>query len=168
MIHRIGIARNKIEVFVDLINSNAAKSIARQPHLLTLAAEALKKVSLRGPEVSVEYDVGRTIGYDYIIETTDANTIFYAQANGDDLFTRYTKNGKPEATQHITLILQRETGDSTYQLHDIHIGLKKPPKLGSTQETSESKAYWYNHAVLFNGQSIQPRTITKVHPLAAV
>jgi len=164
MIHRIGIARNNIEVLVDLINSGAAKNIARQPQLLTIAVEALRKVNLKGQELSIEYDVGRTIGYDYTIETGDKDTIFYAQANGEDIFTRFTKNGKPEATQHITLLLQYESSDNTYRLHDIHIGRKKPPKLGSQHETPESKLFWHDHAVIFSGQAIQSRTITKILP----
>lgn len=164
MKHPIGQTRNGKAVTVDLIHSKAAKHIAQQPHLLSLAAEVLQQTNLRGPRVTLEHDMGRAIGYNFVIRTTDSASIFYAQLLRDDIYTRFVKNGKPDATQHLSLILERNPDDGTYELHDAWIGRLSPPRPGSADETTESKPYWDNHALILSDQSLQLRTVTKTCP----
>lgn len=164
MKHPIGETRNGITVFVDLIHSEAAKHIAQQPHLLNLAAEALQKTSVHGPRLNVEHDMGRDIGYSFIIPTTEGNTVFYAQLQRDEVYTRFIKNGKPLTTQHLSLLLRRNTEDKTYELHDVWVGRLSPPRPGSADETDESKTFWSTHALILDKQPLQLRTVTKVCP----
>lgn len=163
MKHLIGTTRNDIPVHVDLIRSQAAAHIARQPYLLGLVREALGKVTAHGATANLEHDMGRAIGYDFVVQTTDADSIYYAQLVRDTLYTRFTKNGKPAPTQYLTMVLRRAK-DNTYDLYDTWIGRISPPRPGSANETDESRPYWANHAFVLDHQSLQLRTITKVCP----
>ncbi len=163
MKHPIGQTRNGIAVYVDLIQSQAAKHIAQQPHLLGLVAEALQQTTLRGSDAKIEHDMGRVIGYNFIVKTTDSDTIFYAQLLRDDTYTRFVKNGKPLSTQYLSMVLHLgEDGD--YQLTDAWIGRLSPPRPGTADETAESKSYWASHAIILGNESLQLRTVTRACP----
>ncbi|HSX35393.1 MAG TPA: hypothetical protein VLH84_00490 [Patescibacteria group bacterium] len=164
MKHPIGDSSNGVTVCVDLIRSKAAAHIAQQPHLLGLIREAVSKTTVRGPQMSIEHDMGRAIGYNFVIPTTEKHTILYARMVHDELYTRFVKNGQPQPTQYITIILTRsETGDS-YELQDAWIGRVSPPRPGSQHETPASKSYWSTHAHILNNESLQLRTVTKTCP----
>jgi hypothetical protein len=164
MKHPVGHAQNGVTVYVDLIHSDAAKHIAEQPHLLGLVAEGLRHITLHGEDINVEWDMGRAIGYDFVISTAETDSVFYAQLSRDSTYTRFIKNGAPLSTQRITLILHRSEDKNAYELQDAWIGRLSPPRPGSTNETTESRPYWEKHAFVLGSQSLQPRTVTKTCP----
>ena len=164
MRHLVGYSRGDIPVYVDLINSSAVKNIAREPHLLTLAKEALQRSALEGPRASVECDMGRPIGYDFVIEKDEDATIFYARLIRDAVFTRFTKTGVPVATQYLSLLLTLDDSGTAYDVTDVWIGQHRPPRPGSDDETPESGGYWERHAVIFQNHSVQTSTLTKTRP----
>ncbi len=163
MKHPVGQTRNGVPVYVNLIGSQAAKHIAQQPQLLTLAKEMLKQVAARGAEVSVEHDMGRLIGYNFVVATTDKDAIFYGRLLRDDVYTRFVKNGKPLSTHYLSMTLRKDSDDS-YEMSDIWIGRLNPPRPGSANETAESKPYWSNHAFVLDSQPVQLQTVTKECP----
>ncbi len=164
MIHIVGYTQNKVPVHVNLIKSEAAKHIARQPHLLSLAAEALEHIVADTLTAQLEHDMGRVIGYDFVVETTANDAIFYAQLVQDNVYTRFTKNGKSASTARLSLILERSHEDDPYELRDIWVGHLSPPRPGDASETAESHAYWEGHALVFENQPIQAQTLTKTRP----
>ncbi|HSX34383.1 MAG TPA: hypothetical protein VLF62_01945 [Candidatus Saccharimonadales bacterium] len=165
MKHPIGQTRNGAQVYVNLIGSQAAKHIAQQPQLLTLAKEMLEQISVRGAEANVERDMQRLVGYNFIVTTTDADTILYGRFLKDEVYTRFVKNGKPLSTNYLTVTLrQSPDGGKDYELTDIWIGRLHPPRPGSDNETAESKPYWANHAFVLDSQPLQLRTVTKTCP----
>lgn len=164
MKHLVGHAKNGIEVNVDLITSRAAKHISQMPHLLSLAAEALQSIQLEKTVMDLEYDMGRTIGYDFVVETTDTDTIFYVQLVRDNTYTRFTKNGKPLSTKYLSMILCKSDDDTSYDLLDIWVGRLTPPRPGSDQATDDAKTYWEKHAFVFENQPVQSSTLTKTCP----
>lgn len=164
MKHLVGITRNGIEVHVDLIYSEAAKNIAQQPYLLGLANEVLRAIAPRGAEFSIEHDMGRAIGYNFVVATKEADPIFYAQLLHDSIYTRFVKNGKPLATRYLSLVLKLNKEDRTYDLQDAWIGRLNPSRPGSSDETADSKPFWANHALVISNQSLQLNTVTKVCP----
>jgi hypothetical protein len=161
--HLIGQTRNGVQVYVQLIGSQAGKHIARQPQLLSLAKEMLAAIMLHDHQISIEYDMKRPIGYSFTIETTDKDTIFYGRLLKDDVYTRFVKNGKPLSTRYLTVTLSKK-GNNTYELSDIWIGRLMPPRPGSDNETTESKYYWSNHAFILDSQALQLQTVTKTCP----
>jgi hypothetical protein len=163
MRHALGHDKNGVLVEIDLIRSHAAKRISHQPHLLGLVSEVVRKSSFRGPSITLECDLGRPIGYSFIVATSGTDTIFYAQTLHDDVYTRFVKNGKPLASRYLTIVLERNEA-GTYDLQDTWIGRLMPPRPGSPGETAESKTYWENHARILDDESLQVRTITKLCP----
>jgi len=163
MIHPIGTTKDGVEIYVDLVNSEAASAIARQPQLLSLVKEVLAKQRLTTQEVTIEYDLGRAIGYDFIVKTSDATNVFYAHVMRDKVVTRFIKGAKPAATSHITVVL-RQDPNSSYELQSVRMGRMAPPRPGSTYATDKSRDFWLAHAVIQEGQALQPKTITKVCP----
>jgi len=163
MRHPVAHTRNGIPVYVDLIRSKAAAHIARQPRLLGLVKEALNKVTARGERVRIEQDMGRAIGYNFVVKTTEKDTVLYAQCVRDTIYTRFVKNGKPTPTKFLVLILYYDQNGG-YELHDTWIGRLSPPRPGSDEETDQSKQYWAEHAYVLDGQSLQINTVTKVCP----
>ncbi|MGH7157575.1 MAG: hypothetical protein ACREGD_00645 [Candidatus Saccharimonadales bacterium] len=164
MIHTVGRTGNGWVVYVDLINSAAAAKICRQPHLLALAAEALPKIQLQKPKHVIEYNMKRTIGYDFVIEADAAETVFYAKLVKDDVYTRFVKHAKPLHSSHLTMHLQRSDDENAYLLQDAWIGHSVPPRPGSVDETEISKPYWAKHALIFDNQTVQSQTLTKKCP----
>jgi hypothetical protein len=163
MKHPVGQTRNGISVYVDLVHSKAAPHIASHPYLLGLAKEVVQQLNARGPEITVTYDMGRNVGYDFVVDTTDKDTVLYAQVLRENIYTRFVKNGQPLATRHLTVVLHRGE-DGTYELHDVWAGHISPPRPGSLKETPESKPYWEHHAFILAAQQLQLRTVTKVRP----
>jgi hypothetical protein len=161
--HLIGQTRNGLQVYAQLIGSPAGQHISQQPQLLTLAKEMLGAVTLRDQQISLEHDMKRPIGYNFTIETTDSDTVFYGRLLKDDVYMRFVKNGKPLPTSYLAVTLTRQD-DNTYELHDIWIGRLVPPRPGSPNETADSRAYWANHAFVLDTQRIQLQTVTKVCP----
>lgn len=163
MKHLIGQSRNGTQIYVQLIGSRAGDSIARQPQLLSLAKEMFAKITLRGTEVNLEYDMDRPVGYNFIVETSDKDIVFYGRLPKEDIYTRFVKSGKPQPTRFITVNLRRDNDDN-YELSDVWLGRLMPPRPGSPDETTESKQYWSNHALILDGQSLKLKTMTKTCP----
>lgn len=167
MKHSVGHTCNGFTVIADLIYSDAAKRIAQQPHILELAEEALQTVTpgvSQENSIGIECDMGRPIGYSFVIATKETDNIFYAQPVRDNIYSRFVKNGEPLVTQYLTMILDRQDEDMTYELLDVWIGTLIPPRPGSDNETPESLPYWTNHAFILDNQQLQTRTITKACP----
>ena len=163
MKHPIGQTANRTPVYVDLTRSQAAAHIAQQPHLPGLIKEALAKLNATEPSMSIEHDMGRNIGYSFVVETTDKDAVLYARLLRDDIYTRFVKNGKPAQTSFLTIVLKLDD-DNEYELVDTWIGRINPPRPGSEHETAQSKPYWTNHAFVFDKQPIQTSTITNKCP----
>lgn len=161
--HLVGLTQNEVQVYVDLISSPAAKHIAQQPQLLTLAKEMLERVAVHGTEMNIEYDMKRTIGYSFVVATTEKDTILYGCLLKDDVYMRFVKNGKPLQAHYLTATLLQDS-ESNYELFDVWIGRLSPPRPGSANETSASKQYWSNHAFVLDSQPLQARTVTRTCP----
>ena len=163
MKHPITQTHNGVDVYVDLVKSPAAAHIAAQPRLLGLVKEALGQTIAKGDAIRMERDMGRSIGYDFVTETTGEDMVFYAQIMHDTAYTRFIKSGTPRSTQYLTIVLQRDGADK-YELYDAWIGRLTPPQPGNTNETADSKPYWAAHAFILDGRPLQTRTVTKECP----
>lgn len=163
MMHLIGMTRNSVGVYVDLVNSRAAKQIAQRPHLLTLASEALGVMTLDGSRLITTHDMGRKIGYDFVVEVTDTDAVFYAQLAKETVYTTFTKKGEPSSTRLLTMVLRHSDAEG-YSLDDLWPGPFRPPRPGDLEEAENSKVYWEEHAYLFEDQHLKPSSITKLRP----
>lgn len=163
MLHLVTHTKNNIAVYIDLIKSGAAKGISLQPHLLTLAEEVLRATALTRPLERLDYDMKRSIGYDFVVNTTAADTVFYGRCAKEDFYTRFIKNGKPLLTNYLSVELLRSP-ENYYIVQDLWIGRQMPAQPGKIEETAESREYWQDHAFVFENQRLQTHTLTKTCP----
>lgn len=161
--HVIATSLNDKQVYAYLIQTTIAAQISRQPHLATLIKEVLSKTKLTIPHMSIEQDMRRPIGYGELLETREKDVIFYAKQTKSSSYTRFVKNRKAVATSHLSIVLQEDT-DGDYELQSAWIGKMYPPAPGSENASKQSDAFWSDHAVVYNGQSILASTQTKDCP----
>lgn len=161
--HLITESPNGYTVYVNLINSEAGHYISRQPYIINLIKEVVNDMSLKGTRLSIEHDMGRVIGNTDIVDTTDKDSIFYAQPVKKKVFSRYAKNRYPTPSNNISIIIQKDS-EGDYEVVDTWIGPMSPPFPGDVQATAKSKPYWTTHALVQDAQLVQSRTITKDCP----
>lgn len=164
MNHEIGTTRNEMVVTVNLTRSAAAVKISSNPHLLALAKEMLSNEAPRGKHKVVTRDMGRSIGYDFVIEVENPEDIFYAQLVKQTAYIPFTKKGDPESTQLLTLVLDRNSENGHYDLSDIWLGPPRPGYPGDALETEESKVYWKTHAHILGTESLRHNSVTRTCP----
>lgn len=165
MKHPIATTHNGKEVYVDLVNSLAGITIAQQPHMAALVKEVLQQTRVDAPEMYIEQDMQRSVGYDYVVKTSETDHIFWAKLLRDPTYTRFVKNGKPLATTYLSMVLVKsEDVAGEYELKDVWIGKQRPARPGSDNETADSKTFWAEHAIALEGQQVQPRTLTRTCP----
>lgn len=161
--HLIGTSKNGKSVYANLLRAPLNAKVSRAPHLLTLVREIIEKQDLTGDRVVIEQDMKRTVGYSEHLPTQENDVIFYAKQPKTTSYTRFVKNRKATATTIMTVVLVLdETGE--YEVADALIGTAYPVAPDATEATDESKAYWQNHAVVYNGQPIIANSLTKECP----
>ncbi len=163
MNHPIVQARNGATIYINLIGSHASASIAQYPYLLGLVKELLQQTDIKGPRMYFDRDMGRAVGSANVVETSDKDTILYAQALHGEQYKRFVKNGQPQSTQHISVILARDD-DGGYELVDTWVGPLRPPHPGTDEATEASRQYWDTHAFVLDREPIKLRTLTKTCP----
>ncbi|HVV66774.1 MAG TPA: hypothetical protein VHB72_01730 [Candidatus Saccharimonadales bacterium] len=163
MKYLVGYTKNRIAVYVDLTNSQAAPHVAAHPYLLGLAKDALSEVTAKEERLKFEQNAGRPIGYENVVETSPGENVIYAQLVKDDLYSRFTRKGVPKRTNYVSLVIERQ-GMEYYLLTDAWIGRLKPPRPGSPHETPASRQYWATHAFLLDTQVMQKHSRTEVCP----
>jgi len=151
------------EVYVNLIKSSAGQYLSRQPYILDLIKEVIAPMNLTNSHLLIEYDMGRVIGNTDIVETTEKDTIFYAQPYKTDVFSRYVKNRSLSPCPKLTIVLRKDE-EANYEIYDTWIGPSKPPFPGDAKETAKSKKFWETHALVADSHKIQSKSITKICP----
>jgi len=154
---------NGTAVYVNLITSPAGHYLSRRPYVIKLTKEALINLDLTESKITIEHNMGRVIGHTDIVETSDKDTIYYAQPYKKDVFSRYAKNRFPLPSDKLTLILEKDS-EGNYELSDTWIGPLSPPFPGDEHETVKSRSYWETHALVQDAQVVQSKTITKICP----
>lgn len=151
------------EIYVNLISSPAGRYLSRRPYVLNLLKEVLADAKPSKSRVVMEQDMGRVIGNTDIVETSDADVIYYAQPLKKRVFSRFAKNRTPSPSRKLTMLLVQDE-DGNYELKDTWIGPSIPPFPGDEHETAKSKSYWENHALVQDSEALQSKTITKTCP----
>jgi hypothetical protein len=164
MLHPVITLLDGTEVYVNLINAEVSRSIAKQPHLVGLVKEILQKKTLTGLEVRIQQDMGRIVGHDFVITTKEDGNIFYAKVLHEETYTRFIKHGEPRPTQYVAITLKRGADDRAYELCSVRIGRLVPLHPDMSSGSAESRRYWETHALIHTGEPLQARTISKDCP----
>lgn len=163
MKHSYTRSKNNKSIYANLISSSIAKTVARDPHLLTLAKEVLATSTLTKEREFLQFDMKRDIGTCMVVETDATDTIFYAQNPKGALYRRYVKNKKTTTSQVLSITLGRDE-DGDYEMFEIHVGKIIPPEPTGEDDSDESITFWQNHAYVMNGQPIKTSSVTSDNP----
>ena len=108
-----------------------------------------------------EIDIGREIGTSSCVETTNRDTIFYANRNGRMGPTRFVMGRKPESTSKVTVVCKKDDIDDHYILMTAYIGEKAEPEPWDKNATTESDSFWQSHALIAeeHGNEIMQETV---------
>ena len=135
------------------------------PTVLPVIPEALGKISSHDRETIVEeVDLGRVVGENLRVKTTDADEIVYARRPGRAGHTRFVKNRNPEPCAHVVVILHRLKGGD-YAIATAFIGTRCPAEPWDTRwATEESLPFWREHALVWGEAKVVPGTETTECP----
>lgn len=161
--HFITTTLNDKEVYAYLIQSPLKERISQNPHLLTLVKEVVASSSPTKSSIIIEKDMGRTVGYSELLETKEGDAIFYARQVKTPTYTKFVKNRRTVSTTFLTIHLQQD-GAGNYEVVNVWVGKDFPANPGEENAPESSKAFWENHAVVYNGQGIMASTVTKECP----
>lgn len=162
-LHHVAVAKNGVDIYINLISSSAAENVSRQPRILTLAKELLATHNISGAAVEIEQDFGRIIGNSEVVETTAKDTILYAKMLKKDTYCRFVRKRQMAPSSYLSIIIRRNE-DGIYELADVRVGRLTPPFPAEDETESDGKLYWENHAIVLEGQPLQLRTLTKTAP----
>lgn len=115
-----------------------------------ILAEALTKVEYAPPFWMGTVDIGRVIGTDACVETTDADDIRYECRPGREIKSRMVYGRKPESTTLLTIGICTDD-DGIETVFTAFPGLKAPKELEDPRltesERAEAEAFWATHAL---------------------
>ena len=125
-------------------------------HRPDLDAEAIASVII--PEGSSFHrqavDIGRTIGVDHLVETTEEDEIVYIRRGSRSGESRMVLNRSPKETTKVFVVLCKNNDEADplfgewclVTLFEGEPGLPEPWSRGG--DTEEAKAFWANHALV--------------------
>lgn len=148
----------------ELVIDRKDSHVATHPTALPIVAEALSQISSEKRENAVEeIDLGRVIGENIRVSTTDADRVVYAQRTGREGLTRFIKDRAPEPCESMVIVLRRAT-NGAYVLITAFIGTKCPAEPWDRWAIPESVPFWNTHALIWGEEEVIPGTETSECP----
>jgi hypothetical protein len=161
--HQVAVSANGKNIFINLMQPPASHTVARNPNLLSHIKEIAEKSTFEGETVELEYDMRRPVGYMDAIATKTEDTVFYARQLKTDVYTRFVKNRRSDATSLVSVRLRRISPDS-YLIENVWIGPLPVPLPEGQSPSKRSQQYWTDHAIVYNGQPLVAGSVTKTCP----
>lgn len=144
---KIGKTKNGFDVFVEIQNEHM---IAHKDATYDLIAEVIKKVDYIPTFYMNSIEMGRIVGKDACVETTEKDDICMRCRPGRKIESRMVLNREPEDTTLLTVGLCTDD-DGLVTVFTSFPGLKAPKELNdpslSDKERPEAEAFWSNHAL---------------------
>lgn len=163
MKHPVTRTHNDKAVVVDLVESIAAAQIAQKPYLFDLAASLLADSDVSGERTWVSKKLDKPTGNCDVIETTDTDSICYAQLLRSDVYVRFVKKRQLKLSTYLSIELFA-TPDGAYEIRQIVVGEPLPPVPGEPTADAAGREFWDTHALLWGDWPVKGKTMTKVCP----
>lgn len=116
-----------------------------------LIAEAIEKIDYVPPFTMVTVDLGRIIGFDHCVKTTDSDSIIMKARTGRNTESRIVLNRSAEPTSLMTIGICRDD-DGLDTIFTAFAGQKAPKELSdprlSESERPEAEQFWACHALV--------------------
>lgn len=167
MLEFLANSANAQEVWYETDHSHTATHFKDKPDLVGLSKEAIQKLELEDDWISIDLDMGRTIGVSDLVETDDTDELVYAERahrheQGPALFT---KSRQSQPCNMISVHFERQGG--RYLLASVWIGDNQSPNFPmDARAEPNSIEFWNTHALVWGTQTIVPETLTTKCPWA--
>lgn len=143
----VGTTANGYMVYIEVKNEHM---LAHDDVSYELIAEAVSKVEYEPTFWLNTINMGRVIGKDACVETTDRDEICMRCRPGRSIESRMVLNREPEDTTLLTLGMCTDD-DGLVTVFTSFPGLKAPKELNdprlSDSERKEAETFWSNHAL---------------------
>lgn len=149
-------------IFLNPAHTNIHLHVLENPQILSLVKEVVEQSVLEGENVAIEKDLGRVVGVTNCVTTDESDDIIYAKRKKRDTFSRFVKNKQAQPTNFVTVILHE--AEDGYELWSAWCGQPVPMVRDSKGVLHGDKAFWENHALLYDPEIIQPDTVSTVRP----
>lgn len=156
------VSKNGKNVFTNVEETNLKLHLLEHPNLLALVKEVIEKSDVVGPNVGIQYDLGRTVGQTTCLETTEADEIVFAKRLQRDSYSRFVKNRAPEDTSLVSVVLFEE--DYGYLVWSAWCGALVPTSPDSEGKMRTSEGFWDHHALVYDPAIIQRGTERSSRP----
>lgn len=158
-------ANGKSVVF-DPVGSHASTHFHDAPGLRGEVVGLIKSLVLESDLIARDYDMGRVIGNNNVVEIDDTDELVYAMGKlrEDQGYVAFTKSRPSAPCTKISVHLIKQD-DTTYSLYSAWVGeYESPPFPQMTIATDESIPFWSKHAFVWGSQEIIPGTETHKCP----
>lgn len=111
-----------------------------------------------------QIDFGRQIGFCNVVETTQADTIFYIKRLGRLGISRFVLGRESEPCRSLVVVLKKVEDAEYYILITAYIGVVSEPEPWNPDATPGSKDYWSRHAFIVETEPVDWGTATQQCP----
>ncbi len=139
--------------------------LSDHPSVVPLAREVLAQVTSNNrPSIVDEIDLGREVGKNIRVSTTDKDEIIFARRPGRTGLTRFVKNRQPESCSKVVVILNRQKSGE-YIISTAFIGTRCPAEPWDEKWADENSVpFWNSQALVWGSEEIVLGTETSVSP----
>lgn len=158
-------ANGKSVVF-DPVGSHASTHFHDAPGLRGEVVGLIKSLVLESDLIARDYDMGRVIGNNNVVEIDDTDELVYAmrKLREDQGYVAFTKSQSSAPCTKISVHLI-QLDEDTYNLYSTWVGeYESPPFPQMKIATAESIPFWSKHAFVWGSQEIIPGTETAECP----
>lgn len=152
---------NNCAVYFNSVDSHTATHFEDAPQLQEIATNVISTKMLEGAIVTLEVDMGNSIGVTDVVEVDVSDEIVYAiRKNREDQgLVPFTKSRKQQPSSLVSLYLVKRDS-STYELSSAWIGEFESPSFPMMKNAdAQSKPYWSKHAFVWGSQQIIPDSV---------
>lgn len=150
----IGKTKNGKDVFAINADSHMAAHAAVTDEMM---AEAIKLIDYQAPFQMVTVDLGRIIGTDNCVETTDSDDVKMMYRKGRDGKTPIVFGREAEETTSLTvgICTDEDSLETIFTAFTGKIAPKEPwdPRI-NPEEKAESENFWKHHALVYDESAI--------------
>jgi len=143
----IGKTKNAYDVYIII---NHKHMLAHKDVTHALIAEAVSKVEYLPTFFMNSIDMGRIIGKDACVKTSDADDVRMVRRPGRKIKSRMVFNREPEDTNLLTVGMFTDD-DGLVTVFTAYPGLRAPKELNDPrlrkEERAEAEAFWSTHAL---------------------
>ncbi len=139
--------------------------LSDHPSVVPLVGEILTQITSNNRQSIVdEVDLGREVGKNIRVQTTDEDEIIFARRPGRTGLTRFVKNRQSEPCSKVVVILIRQDSGE-YVISTAFIGMKCPAEPWDEKWADENSVpFWNSQALVWGSEKIVPGTETTISP----